>query len=260
MNSKRQFVVVDGNGTSISVLTAEGEKIQSFGELKSAYGVTVDQNDNVYVVEESSCRVHKFSTEGVLLSTVGKKGGGNLEFKNPLDICYNPGNSNLYVPDQGNNRMQVLTTDLTFVECFGTRGSGNGQFHKPLCVAFDSGNNLYVTEHSNRRIQVFSAGGKFLRTFSYRINWAVYSFPLAIAIDSNDMVYVSNMLSTRLTIFSSQGMHITTFDTFDMHKIVAGFVKLGHQFQAGILNFGLFVDHNDSVIKADYNHGQLQIF
>ncbi len=255
VNSKGQFVVADGNGTSISVLTAEGEKIQSFGELKSAYEVTVDQNDNIYVVEESSCRVHKFSTEGVLLATVGKKGGGNLEFKNPWDICYNPGNNNLYVPDQGNNRMQVLTTDLTFVCCFGTSGSGNGQFQKPVCVAFDSAYNCYVTECGNRRIQVFSAGGQFLRMFSFRsssidrTNWMAYAFPVAIAIDSNDMVYVSDFTSTFLTVFTSQGMHITTFD---LHRPYFFF----HIHGIG----GLCVDNNDSVIKTDYTNGQLHIF
>ncbi len=157
VNSKSQFVVVDDNGASISVLTAEGEKIRSFGQLNNSYGVTVDQDDNIYVLEHTSHHIHKFSPEGVLLATAGSTGSGNLQFCNQLGICYNRVNNNLYVADQTNHRIQVLTTDLKFVRCFGTLGTENGQFRRPLYVAFDSANNLYVTDLSNNRVQVFTA-------------------------------------------------------------------------------------------------------
>ncbi len=250
VNSKNQFVVVDGNGTSISVLTAGGQKIQSFGELKSAYGITVDQNDNVYVVDESRCCIQKFSAEGVLLSTIGKKGKDSLEFNGPCDICYNRRDNNLYVPDQNNHRIQVLTTDFTFVQCFGIWSSVNGAFQKPLCVAFDSANNLYVTEQGINRIQVFSPNGKFMRAFPYNGVSNKPSFPQALAIDSNDTVYINDNLSTNsFSAFTSKGMLISTVT-----------VPGTGPFEFFGKNFGLFVDHNDCVIKGNYSLGQLELY
>ncbi len=256
VNSKKQLVVVDSNGTSVSVLTAGGFKIQNFGTLKNAHGVTVDQDDNIYVVEESKCCVQKFSKEGILLAKAGCKGSGNLEFNNPIDICFNYKDGNLYVPDQNNHRIQVLTTDLTFVRTFGTCGNENGQFKKPLCVAFDSVNNLYVTEQVNCRIQVFSASGQFLRTFSYDISGF---FPLSIAIDSNDTVYISDISPMHsFSSFTSTGVLMPlTVVTGTIPRVHEKIRQLGDGMGA---NFGLFVDHNDCVVKSNCVKGQLQIY
>ncbi len=259
VNSKKQFVVVDCNGTCLSVLTAEGEKIQSFGELRSVYGVTVDLEDNIYVIEENRCCVHKFSMDGVLLATIGKKGGGILEFNSPVDICYNRGDNNLYVPDQDNHRIQIISTDLTFVGYFGTRGSENGQFQKPLCVAFDSAYNLYVTDYNNCRIQVFATGGQFLRFFPYNDMWSKLhcSFPQAIAVDSSDTVYITNSTTMNsVSAFTSQGVHISTI-------FVSGPVRTlldGYNLSMFGKHFGLYVDQNDSVVKVNHSAGQLQIY
>ena len=61
INSKGQMIIVDDNGTCVSVLTPEGEKIQTFskkgsqkGELSNAWGVTVDKDDNIYVVDRGN--------------------------------------------------------------------------------------------------------------------------------------------------------------------------------------------------------------
>ena len=61
INSKGQMIVVEGNGSCISVLTPEGEKIQTFGtqgsengQLSGANGVTVDKDDNIYVADQPS--------------------------------------------------------------------------------------------------------------------------------------------------------------------------------------------------------------
>ncbi len=208
LNSKGRFVIVDDNGASISVLKAEGEKIRSFGQLSNVFGITVDQDDNIFVVENSNCRIHKFSEEGVLLATAGSKGNRNLEFRCVYDICYNRGNNNLYVVDYGNGRIQVLTTDLKFVQCFGACKSENGQLQKPKYAAFDSANNLYVTD--NHRVQVFTANGQFLRAFSQKENGQKLNHSWAIAIDSSDTVYVSEYWSNCVSVFTSQGEYITT--------------------------------------------------
>ncbi len=248
VNSKGQSVVIDDNGASVSVLTAEGEKIRNFKQISNAYGVTVDKDDNIYVVEIDNRRIRKFSAEGKLLATAGSYGNGREQFDYPVGICYNHGNNRLYVNDNCNHRIQVLTTDLKFVQCFGNLGSMNGQFRYPHYAAFNSFNKIYVTDNENERVQVFTAGGQFLKAFSQKANGQKLKRPWAIAIDSNDTVYVSEKDPNCVSVFTSQGEYITT---------IGGYGSKEGQFYHP---WGLTIDRNDSVIVSDYKNCRLQIF
>ena len=126
------MIVVEGNGTCVSVLTPEGEKIRTFGsqgsgngQLSGALQVTVDKDDNIYVADHSNHRVEKFSSEGEFLAVVGGRSSNRLQFSHPAGICYNHRDNNLYVVEWSNHRIQVLTTDLKYVKSFGAQDGGN---------------------------------------------------------------------------------------------------------------------------------------
>ena len=256
INSKGQMIVVEDNGTCVSVLTPEGEKIRTFGtagkgngQLPDAWGVTVDKDDNIYVVDNSNHRIQKFNSEGEFVAAVGGRGSNQLQFSYLRGIVYNHRDNNLYVADNGNNRIQVLTTDLKYVRSFGTLGSGNGQFKNPYNLAFDNANNLYVTEYSNHRVQVLTTEGQFLRTFSQKANGQRLNSPWAIAIDSSNTVYVSESGLHCVSVFTSQGDYITTF---------GGYGSEEGQFKDNI--YGLSINNSDSIIASDRDNGRLQIY
>ena len=109
INSKGQMIVVEGDGTCVSVLTPEGEKIRTFGtagkgngQLSGARGVTVDKDDNIYVTDYSDNRIQKFSSEGEFVAAVGGRGSNQLQFYRPVGIVYNHRDNKLYVADQWN--------------------------------------------------------------------------------------------------------------------------------------------------------------
>ena len=247
INSKGQMIVVEGNGSCVSVLTPEGEKIRTFGtrgsgngQFANANGVTVDKDDKIYVVDNN--RIQKFNPEGEFVAVVGGVGSNQLQFHSPVGIVYNHRDNNLYVADQCNHRIQVLTIDLRFVRSFGTQGSGNGQFQNPLDIAFDDANNLYVTEWNNHRVQVLTTEGQFLRTISQKANGQQLKRPWAIAIDSSNTVYVSVFGSHCVSVFTSQGAYITAFGGEESESV-------------GI--YGLSVNYNDYIIVSGDN---LQIY
>ena len=255
INSKGQMIVVEGNGTCVSVLTPEGEKIRTFGtqgsgngQLLNAYGVTVDKDDNIYVADCSNHRIQKFNSEGEFVAAVGGSGSNQLQFDCPVGIVYNHRDNNLYVADQCNHRIQVLTTDLKYVRSFGTQGSGNGQFKGPYDIAFDDANNLYVTDHSNHRVQVLTTEGHFLRTFSQKANGQQLDRPWAIAIDSSNTVYVSENGPHCVSVFTSQGDYITTFEGEGLEEGQFKYI------------FGLSINNSDSIIASDRDNGRLQIY
>ena len=255
INSKEQMIVVEGGGAYVSVLTPEGEKIRTFGtkgsgngQLSSAFGVTVDKDDNIYVADHCNHRIQKFNSEGEFVAAVGGCGSNQLQFNYPLGIVYNHRDNNLYVADNGNHRIQVLTIDLKFVRSFGTQGSGNGQLQNPYNLAFDDANRLYVTEYCNHRVQVLTTEGQFLRTFSQKANGQNLQHPWAIAIDSSNTVYVSENGSHCVSVFTSHGDYITMFGGYGPAEGNFKYI------------YGLSVSNNDSIIASDQDSGRLQIY
>ena len=133
VNSNGYMIVTERATNSVSVLNPEGEKTLSFGthgsgdgQFKFPCGVTVDQDDNIYVTEVTNNRIQKFTSNAVFIAMVGKNGFRESQFIKPAGICYNKTNHLLYVCDQGNSRIQVLTIDLTFVRSFGSKGAKIG--------------------------------------------------------------------------------------------------------------------------------------
>ncbi|MEP0006497.1 MAG: hypothetical protein ABJ387_04050 [Balneola sp.] len=74
--------------------------------LKKATSFTFG-NDAIYIVEAGAHRVLKLGFDGKLIEKYGKRGSGNYQFDNPLDIATTNG-LKLFVSDSGNNRIQVF--------------------------------------------------------------------------------------------------------------------------------------------------------
>ncbi len=260
VDNRGRMVVIESNGHSVSVLTTEGEKGKGFGtagsgdgQLHDAFGVTVDTDDNIYVADCGNNRVQKFDSQGVFISKVGTSGSGSLQFSRPVDICFNHHDNHLYVVDSNNHRIQVLSTKLEHKRSIGSKGIKSEQLKNPRCIAFDSANNLYVSDHSNNCVKVFTTEGKFLRSFAQKSHSDKLKHPYGIAIDSNDTVYVSengpNLYGPHyVSVFKSEGAYITTFGGNGSEQ--AKFKNI----------FGMAVDLNDSLVVADKGNNRLQIF
>ena len=251
INSRGEMIVVNKNGTQISVLKPTGEKIRTFatqgtknGQLSNAYGVTVDKHDNIYVSDYGNNRIQKFKQRGQFVKAVGNRGPEALEFDIAVGICYNHIDNNLYVVDQNNHRIQVLSTELEFVRAFGTQGEQNGQLRNPISCAFDSANNFYVTDLDNGRVQIFTAEGEFLSAFSNKANDETLHRPLSIAIDSNDTVFVSEEGKKYVNIFNAQGEYITAIDMEEQFENI----------------YGLVTNQKNQLIVSDRSYGYLKVY
>ena len=62
----------------------------------------------------------------------------------------------------------VYSPHVKFLRKWGIRGSGDGEFGWPQGLVIDGGGNVYVSECSNDRIQVFDPQGRFLRKWGAR--------------------------------------------------------------------------------------------
>jgi streptogramin lyase len=106
--------------------------------------VLVAPNGDVYVAEGHSsapgaaARILKFSQDGKLIATLGKRGTGPGEFDQPHALAMDS-KGRLFVGDRGNNRLQVLDQNGTFLAEW-------KQFSRPSGLYIDHDDNIYVAD------------------------------------------------------------------------------------------------------------------
>jgi DNA-binding beta-propeller fold protein YncE len=158
-----------------------------------AHAVRVDAQDNIWVVDEGSSQVIKFSPDGRVLMVLGRKaeainvrvpaaagaggggggggrgggapagsGGAGDQFTRPSDVAWDA-DGNIFVSDGHGNNARVAKFDRNgrFLLSWGSRGAEPGQFNVPHGIATDARGNVYVADQGNKRIQVFDNGGTF---------------------------------------------------------------------------------------------------
>ncbi len=185
---------------SVLQFDLNGNLLKSFGAgmILWPHGMFVDDDGNVWVTDavgfgrQPEGRGHeilKFSPEGELLMTLGKKGvagNGPDTFRQPSDVLVAP-NGNIFVADGhgagGNNRIVKLSSDGTFIKEWGGTGAEAGEFRDPHALAMDSQGRLFVGDRGNSRIQIFDQEGEHLAT------WTQFGRPSGLFIDDNDILY-----------------------------------------------------------------------
>ena len=215
LNSKQQLVVAECGGKKITVIDKDGKKVQTITHEKFSQpiGVAVDKDDNIYVSDNGSSSLLKFSKKGKLMKVVGRKGNRPGEFSD-LGII-KVINDKLYVCDRGNHRVQILNTELEYVNSFGCHGDGDGQFDYHNDISLDRVGNLYVADSANNRVQVFDRKGQFLYTFSKNgASSKQLNHPCGICVSSDQLVYISDNGNQCVSVFKTSGEFVTSFGQF----------------------------------------------
>jgi sugar lactone lactonase YvrE len=182
-----------GSMTSmVIVLDPHGKFLRKWGEntFSSAHGLRVLRDGFIWITDKTGDQVFKFSPDGELLMTLGKKGvaGDNDStdaLNGPSDVVIGK-NGDIFVSDgeSTNTRVVKFSKDGKFIKCWGTKGSGPGELNLPHNIAMDSEGRLYVADRTNKRIQVFDQDGKYLDQMTQ------FGAPAAIFITKDDLLYV----------------------------------------------------------------------
>src|SRR2546421_947902 len=89
---------------------------------------------------------------------------------------------------------------------FGTGGGGDGQYVRPRAVSVSPGNDVYVADTDNNRVQKLTSEGVFVAKWgSTGSGDSQFDFPQGIANDSDGNVYVSDFRNSRIERFSPTG-------------------------------------------------------
>ncbi len=193
-NESMPIMAFDRNG---KFLRAWGQ-----GMFKTTHFLRTDRDGNVWVTDRGDHQVFKFSPEGKLLMTLGRKGvvGDNDSrdaFNGVADLVI-ARNGDIFIADgeSTNTRIVKYSKDGKFVSWWGGLGKAPGQFDEPHSIAIDSRGRLYVGDRRNKRVQVFDQTGKFLN------EWTNLGTPWGVFV-KDDRLYVVDGTEANVLLIAS---------------------------------------------------------
>ena len=156
----------------LMIFDANGTLVESWDQHNTLFthphSIAVNPYDpehHVWVVDDGSEQIFKFTRDGRLVMTVGEfrvKGADTTHLGGPCGIAFLP-NGDFYVSDgYKNTRVVKFNKDGKYLLEWGTPGSGPGQFGSPHGVAVDGSGRVYVADRTNQRVQVFDGSGTLL--------------------------------------------------------------------------------------------------
>ncbi len=174
--------------------------------VKSAHGLRVGPDGNLWCVDVEGHVVFKMSPDGRVLMVLGNRQGvpGNNDaqdaFNRPTNLAFLP-NGNFYVSDgYVNSRVIEFTPEGEYIRHWGRKGSGDGEFNLVHDVVVDSRGRVYVADRTNERIQVFDEEGKFLA------KWTGIGAPWGLAYSPGEQaIYMCDGKYNRISKLNLEG-------------------------------------------------------
>ena len=209
VNSKGQIVVLNHPGSATSgpiygnastqllLFDQTGKFVREIGRgvygLGYAHSVRFDKYDNLWVVDKGVHTVVKFNPAWYVTLNLGRRPEGPDD---PDEFWYRPGG-------RGANAAPPVHVD--------------GQFRAPTDVAFDSDDNIYISDgYTNSRVAKFDKHGNWVTSWGSRGRGGVhadenpsqFNTPHNIGVDRQNNVYVADRNNRRIQVFDASGKYL----------------------------------------------------
>jgi hypothetical protein len=201
-DSQDRVYVFNRGAHPMIVFDKDGKFLNAWGEgmFVGPHGIFIDRHDNLWLADDKDHTVHKFTTDGRKLMTLGESGkAADTGYKigaSPVKRAAGPfhrvtnvavlPDGDMYIADgYGNARVHKFSKEGKLLFSWGEPGHGPGQFILPHGIAVDSAGLVYVADRENSRVQIFNAKGEYLR------EWTFLNRPYDIFIDDQDMLHIA---------------------------------------------------------------------
>lgn len=245
-----KLLICEWNGKYIVEMDTIGRRSRTLGcdNISHPASLALSPSGDIFVVDGAGANsgVKKWNKAGDLLASACGKGMELGHFMSPRGIKI----SSIYevfVCDRDNGRVQVFDMDLNYLRCIDLNQFDFENKAKPNDVAFDTANNIYITDYSNNCIHQFGSNREYLSSFSRSMDGPLTG-PECIAVDSSDHLYVTESRSHRVSVLTNSGECVTAF---------------GHEGKKdGELNFpvGIAVDGSGNVYVCELYNKRIQVF
>ena len=184
-----------------------------------AHTVRVDPQDNIWMVDEGSNMIVKFSPEGKVLMTLGRKPEDFSGIPGPVEEGQSSGGITGGQIEQKlllSSHPPANPPNAPAPQGGGGEGFSLGpfaMFNRETDVAWDAAGNIFVSDgYNNKRVVKFDKNGKFLKDFGSRGHGpGQFEDVHTIQVDHQGNVYVGDRANKRLSIFDNEGNFKTAF-------------------------------------------------
>jgi len=164
-----------------------------------------DNENRLYVTDESLSQVKIFDIEGNFLDTWGKGNRKAESIRAPSGVCVDRDNTVLVV-EQNRSCVTKIDTKGNIISRFGCPGDGEGEFDLPWGITTDRMGNIYVADWRNDRIQKFDPKGEFLMQIGDSGSRpGQLNRPSSVAVDTGGQIYVADWGNERVQVFDCDG-------------------------------------------------------
>jgi DNA-binding beta-propeller fold protein YncE len=218
-------------------------------QLNQPSEVAVSKDGQIYVVDGVNNRIRIFSSRGAPVSSFGREGAGDGEFKYPLGIDI-AGPDRVYVADSGNHRIQIFDRAGGFIAKINLPGTDR-HAADPTDIAVDqTRNRCYVVDNDNHRILVYDLSNlQLLDSYgtpgSGELN---FRYPFLIALDKQNYLYIVDVINTRVQVLNPDGLFVNFIGGWGVEK--------GEFFRPK----GVAIDKNSRIYVSDSYVGVIQVF
>jgi len=223
-------VTPDGNVSTLAGTGVFGD-VDGPGNIAQFGGpvdLTVDDQGNLIVVDQSNDKIRKVTPEGVVSTIAGSGITGyrdgpalSAQLDGPRGIVINA-DGDILIAESGNDVIRKLSISTNMVSTFsgnGTAGyldgnSSSAMFNNPRGMDMDANGNIIVADASNSRIRKISPSGMVSTVagngnFSFADGPALsaeFFVPSGIAVDQSGNILVADLGNNRIRKISTSGM------------------------------------------------------
>ena len=240
--------VADCLNHKVNMYSETGRYVKSYGfqtsdgrGLSCPCGITIDRQGHRIVTDNHAVSI--YTRDGNLHSTFGKKGDGRADFKDPRDIDSDI-DGLLYIADSGNSCVHVCNQAGECLRVVGNRDPG--RLLKPIGVALDGDGDIYVTDFTAKRVNIYTASGQYKSSITAadvpQRDWE----PRSVIVDGHRQLYVTDWMNHCVHVLKD-GRHIQ---------------HIGSQGdRQGCFDYptGIALSRDGNIVVCDYNH-RVQVF
>jgi len=219
--------------------------LQAYIVFYQVEDVSLDSQNNLYVLDAGSSKIKKFGSNGNLILEWGSVGSEAGQLKNPSGIFVN--SESVHVMDKGNSRIVTFDNNGNFERAWGNSGIESQSLRNPESIAIDSFGTYFVSDSGWNKILKFDDTGKYVgKIESLQTASAKFSA-------TNSIVYNENRLfalvtkDNRILQFSGNGDFVKSFGT------------TGEDDGKFLNPNSLALDSDGNIFVADSNNYRIQV-
>jgi len=198
-----RLYVVDAAESTVSILTAEGDVIDTYGGAGTGEYSLLDPADvdptnglDLFIADMGNGRIQRFSRDGEFLESVvvpvgdpRAVHGGDVAEGRPLALAVGPGGA-LYVVEGERGVVLRWESDRRLSKLLGLPEDGDGAMIEPVGIVVSGEGTVFVADRRRESVLVYDGLGTFRRAISGRASGGVRAVALASSAEGERLLII----------------------------------------------------------------------